>query len=678
MTPELGVCYYPEHWPEEVWEKDARDMRAMGLTWVRIAEFAWSRIEPQPGQFNWEWLDRAVGVLGAQGLHVVLGTPTATPPRWMLDKYPDMIALDKDGHPRKFGSRRHYCFSHEGYRKECARITEILAKRYGDNPHVVAWQVDNEYGCHETTISYSNSVRDGFRDWLAQKYQSPDALNRAWGNVFWSMEVSDFSQIELPNLTVTEPNPAHVLDFRRYASDQVVAFNRIQTNILRKHSPGRDLIHNFMGRVTDFDHFDVSVDLDVASWDSYPIGNLERFGRDNEWKNWYMRAGDPDFQAFHHDLYRGCGQMRGADAQNPGGNEHHRGEDVREKALHEVKIGRFWVMEQQPGPVNWAPYNPAPYPGAIELWAWEAFPAGADVVSYFRWRQAPYAQEQMHAALNRPDGSPDRAYGEAQQVSRELAELPDATTEKARVALIFDYASLWATDIQPQGADYDGFALVMEFYSALRQLGQSIDVLPSNADLAGYKLIVVPQLLMVDEGFAERLQQSGAHAVFGPRCGSRTSDHNIPDNLPPGSLQNLIPMKIDRVESLRPGIGAPVETYGRFVKWAEQVSTDDNLIILRTQDGHPALIRNQTYSYMAGWADPPLMHHILRDALNSADLTVEETGDDVRIRDRGKLRTIVNYAPKPKEVGHLIAKSDEILIGSSTLDVAGVTIVRKS
>ena len=148
-----------------------------------------------------------------------------------------------------------------------------LAERYGGNPHIAAWQIDNEYGCHQSVLSYSEAARAGFRDWLAQKYQSPDALNRAWGNVFWSMEYGDFAQVDLPNLTVTEPNPSHELDFRRYSSDQVVAFNKLQTDILRAHTDA-PLIHNYMGRVLEFDHFDVGADLDIASWDSYPIGFL--------------------------------------------------------------------------------------------------------------------------------------------------------------------------------------------------------------------------------------------------------------------------------------------------------------------------------------------------------------------------------------------------------------------
>ena len=205
MKRTLGVCYYPEHWPETQWAVDAARMAKLGLTWVRIGEFAWCRMEPTPGKYDWDWLDRAIETLGNAGLKVVLGTPTATPPRWMLAKHPDMLALDRDGKQRGFGSRRHYCFSHRPYRAECAKIVTAMAERYGRNPHVAAWQTDNEYACHDTTLSYSAAATQAFRDWLAQRYQSPDALNRAWGNVFWSMDYGGFDEITLPNLTVPRP-----------------------------------------------------------------------------------------------------------------------------------------------------------------------------------------------------------------------------------------------------------------------------------------------------------------------------------------------------------------------------------------------------------------------------------------------------------------------------------------
>ena len=181
MTPKLGVCYYPEHWPQHLWETDAKEMAELGLSLVRIGEFAWSGIEPEPGQYQFEWLDKAIEILGGAGLQIILGTPSATPPRWMVDKFPDMLAVDRDGNPRKFGSRRHYCFSHDGYREASADMCERLAKRYAKNPHIYAWQIDNEYGCHDTILSYSESARRAFQGWLEKKYGDIQALNAAWG-----------------------------------------------------------------------------------------------------------------------------------------------------------------------------------------------------------------------------------------------------------------------------------------------------------------------------------------------------------------------------------------------------------------------------------------------------------------------------------------------------------------
>ena len=169
----LGVCYYPEHWPEDWWEQDARRMREAGITYVRIGEFAWSRYEPQRGQFDWGWLDRAIEVLGKAGLKVVLGTPTCTPPKWLVDDNPDMIPVDEQGRPRGFGSRRHYTFSSEAYWNESRRIVEILTARYGENPHVVGWQTDNEYGCHDTILSWSETDLKAFRQWLRKTLPVP-------------------------------------------------------------------------------------------------------------------------------------------------------------------------------------------------------------------------------------------------------------------------------------------------------------------------------------------------------------------------------------------------------------------------------------------------------------------------------------------------------------------------
>ena len=254
---QLGVCYFPEHWDPADWPADAAEMRALGIDFVRIGEFSWGVTEPEPGITKLDWMQDSLDLLHSHDIKVVLCTPTATPPKWLVDSMPDMLATDRNGQLRSFGSRRHYSFAHMGYRREAARITRLVADRFGTHPAVIGWQTDNEYGCHNTTLSYGPVDLAGFRDWLAQRYQSVDALNRTWGNVFWSMQYGNFDEVELPNLTVTEANPAHWLDFYRFTSQMVAEFNQLQVDILRELSPGRDIIHNFMGRILDFDHYDV-------------------------------------------------------------------------------------------------------------------------------------------------------------------------------------------------------------------------------------------------------------------------------------------------------------------------------------------------------------------------------------------------------------------------------------
>lgn len=652
----LGVCYYPEHWPEERWAEDARMMAEAGITHVRIGEFAWSRIEPDPGHYDWNWLDRAFETLHARGLGVVLGTPTATPPKWLVDAMLDMLAVGADGKVRGFGSRRHYCFSHQGYRRECARIVTELAKRYGQHPALVAWQTDNEYGCHDTVESYSPAALAGFRDWLAQKYQSPDALNRAWGNVFWSMEYRSFDEIDLPNLTVTEPNPSHAMDFQRYSSDQVVAFNRLQTEIIRVHSPGVPVAHNFMGRFVAFDHFAVSRDLDIATWDSYPIGFLDRDTEDEDNKRRYLGVGDPDNQALHHDLYRACGQVRNGQAD-----------------------GRWWVMEQQPGPVNWAPWNPAPFPGAVRLWAWEAFAAGAEVVSYFRWRQPSFAQEQMHEALLLPNGAANEAYEVCRRVSGELERIGAmAEPQRSDIALVFDYESAWAWAIQPQGRDFDYFDLVLRFYRALRQWGLSVDVVPPEPDaVAGRKFIVVPGLFAGSEGFVDALAASDATILLGPRTGSKSADFAISDGLPPGPFRTLIDLKIRRVESLPPFVDVPLEGGGRFDGWREFLVPGSGVDIRRmSEDGHAAHVRHGRVHYLGGRPDAETAKSIVGELLREAGIETVDLHRDIRVRDNGGIRYVFNYGPETVDVG-MLADSADVLFGDKQLGPRDVLAIRR-
>ncbi len=634
----LGCCYYPEHWPEAIWADDARRMVEMGLTRVRIGEFAWSRIEPEPGRYDWSWLDRAIDTLRAAGLGIILGTPTATPPKWLVDRMPDMLAVDAQGRERRFGSRRHYCFSHLGYRAECARIVAALADRYGKHPGIVAWQTDNEYGCHDTVVSYSAAAAQGFRHWLAARYPDVGALNAAWGNVFWSQEYRTFDEIDPPHLTVTEPNPAHVLDYRRFASDEVVAFNRLQVDILRSASPGRDIVHNYMGFFTEFDHHAVSRDLDVATWDSYPIGFLEQFWFSRDDKLRYARQGHPDIAAFHHDLYRGCAK------------------------------GRWWVMEQQPGPVNWAAHNPAPLPGMVRLWTLEAAAHGAELVSYFRWRQAPFGQEIHHAGLLRPDRVDDVGAHEARAAAGDLATLGELGAPAKSVALLFSYEAVWLFEAQPQGRSFRYMELVFECYSALRRLGLDVDILPTDAALDGYRMVVAPSLPILDAALVTRLKQLDILVLFGPRSGSRTGDCQIADGLPPGPLQSAIPILIPRVESLREGLTEQGDGF-EITRWFEHVETALAPDIALS-DGRGIVYRAGGLRYLAGWPDAALLERLLREMAAEGGLSVTALPRDIRIRRAGDVTFAFNYGPEAFDLTALT--NGPPIIGDALLPPAGV------
>lgn len=638
----LGCCYYPEHWPEAIWADDARRMVEMGLSRVRIGEFAWSRIEPEPGHYDWGWLDRAIATLHAAGLGIILGTPTATPPRWLVDTMPDMLAVDARGQARRFGSRRHYCFSHQGYRAECTRIVTALAERYGAHAAIVAWQTDNEYGCHDTVVSYSAAAAQAFRGWLAALYGSIAALNAAWGNVFWSMEYRAFDEIDPPNLTVTEPNPAHVLDYRRFASDEVVAFNRLQVDIFRAASPGRDIVHNFMGFFTQFDHHAVSRDLDVATWDSYPIGFLESFWFDREAKLRYARQGHPDIAAFHHDLYRGCGN------------------------------GRMWVMEQQPGPVNWAAHNPAPLPGMVRLWTLEAAAHGAELVSYFRWRQAPFGQEMHHAGLLRPDSVDAAGAHEARAAADDLATLGDLGPPPKSVALLFSYEAAWLFETQPQGRSFRYLELVFAFYSALRRLGLDVDILASDATLDGYAMVVVPSLPILDDALVTRLATLDVPVLFGPRSGSRTVDFQIPEGLPPGPLRTALPITVSGVESLREGLVEQGDGF-EIACWFEHVDAAiEPEIILK--DGRGIVYRAGSLRYLAGWPDEALLDRMVVKMALEVGLPTMPLPRDLRLRRSGGLIFAFNYGQQPIDLTSIT--SDPLIIGTMLLAPAAVAAWR--
>lgn len=621
----LAVCDYPEHVCADDWTMHAEQQKQLGLSFVRLAEFSWAKIEPSEGQYDWKWLDQAIAIYQSYNLDVVLGTPTATPPAWLIGKNPEILPVDENGLVKRFGSRRHYDHASETYRKECARIVEQMARRYGDHPAVIGWQTDNELGHEGTAMSYGGASAERFPLWLEQKYQSLDTLNAAWGCAFWSQTYTDWQQIRPPNLTaVRQANPSHMLDYKRFCSAMIEEFQALQIAILRRLSPKAFITHNFVIFSAESDLYRLAKDLDFVAWDSYPIGMLEFFAtwESEETKTKYARTGHPDLVSFNHDLYRG------------------------------LKNGKdFWVMEQQCGHANWAQYNPLPAQGAVKLWTAQAWAHGASSVVYFRWRACHMAQEIMHSGLLRQDGSQDRGYADVQDIN--AADFP-LSEVNAKVAILHDYDCLWIYDQQSHNQDLSYWHQFMLFYSVLRGLGIDLDIIhPSQLPLKNYALVVAPCLTLISKHTAQCLDDTAQTTpiVFGPRTAFRSETGLVANRGQFELIQSLVKCQMTNFDSLRPGLNQQLinkqsKQNHQAKLWCEGYSApSDN--VSHIYSGGPleqqaAVVNNQNVT-VVGALSETLITEVLQDALDNVSIEHAILPDGVRISRRGSHTLVTNF-----------------------------------
>jgi len=512
MNPNVkrfGADYYPEHWPEERWPEDARLMREAGFNVVRMAEFAWVKMEPAEGRFDFGWLRRAVDILHGEGISVVLGTPTAAAPAWLMQAHPEIYRVNEQRQRATFGARQFMCVNAPEFRKASRRIVGAMAAELGAHDAVIGWQTDNEFG----PLCYCDICQAGFQRWLREKYGSLDALNDAWGTIFWSQTYSDWAQIPLPWATSGGANPGLYLDYRRFMADSYVTFQREQVEILRKHSPGRFITHNFMGFPKDvLDYYKLAEDLDFVSWDNYPQGGAPV---------------DPVAIALSHDYTRG------------------------------MKRKRFWIMEEQSGPAGWGHMCPTPKSGQIREWTRQAIAHGAEGIVYFRWRPARFGTEQYwHGILNH-DGSVNRRYEEIKKIGDEIkrGDIPDFPPDRAGAAILVDCDSRFALQAQPGNPQFSYFEHVLAYYRALYDQACPIDVIPADSDLAGYQFVVAPTLFVLKPQVARRLAdfvRRGGMLVTTFRTGVKDEYNRIVNEPLPGLLREVCGVEVVEYHSPLP------------------------------------------------------------------------------------------------------------------------------
>lgn len=510
----LGTCYYPEHWPENLWEEDLERMLECGIQVIRIAEFAWSKVEPYEGVFTYEFFDRFLDLAREKGMKVIFCTPTATPPAWLTEKYPEVLNGTIDGVLFRHGGRRHYNYNSPVYQEKTRIITEAFASHYGPHPAVIGWQIDNELNCERDEF-YSESDTAAFRVFLQKKYGSLDKLNEAWGTTFWNQTYTDWKEVHIPRTTPSNnTNPHEVLDYTRFISDSACRYAKLQSDIIRKYvKPGDFITTN--GLFSNLDNQRMAGEsLDFIMYDSYPNfaftkENYEKFSATLQDRMWS----------------RNLTEVR---AVSP----------------------NFGIMEQQSGANGWnnRMAAPTPKPGQMTLWTMQSAAHGADYVSYFRWRTCTMGTEIYWHGILDYSGRENRRLREIREIHRKFQAISEAAGSRyeARTAVLKDYDNIWDAQLDIWHGDVDRLSQQSLFLAAQKS-HTPMDYVYLREDttaenLKKYQVIFYPHPVIVNQQRAAILEEyveAGGCLVLGCRSGYKDMTGKCVMDRLPGLLAKM-------------------------------------------------------------------------------------------------------------------------------------------
>lgn len=574
----LGTCYYPEHWNPVLWREDLQRMKKNGIFTIRIAEFAWNKIEPREGEFTYTFFDDFLDVAESENMKVIMGTPTATPPVWLTEKYPEVLNCNIDGVKYRHGMRRHYNYNSPVYQRLCARIVEKSAAHYAKRPCVIGWQIDNELNC-EASEFYSESDTTAFRKFLKKKYGTLDALNEAWGTVFWNQTYNEWEEIFVPRKTIhNSTNPHQVLDYSRFISESAIHFAKIQSDILRKYiKPGDFITTNGMFGNLD-NHRLTDETLDAYTYDSYP-----NFA--------YCLAADPKNNQNLNDRRWSMHLM-----------------EVRSICPH------FGIMEQQSGANGWNTRMeaPSPKPGQLKLWAMQSIAHGADFVSFFRWRTCTFGTEMYWHGILDYDNRDNRKLAEVKDVFARISAIQETASADcvSSIGLIRDYDNIWDSQLDKWHLRLSKKSEKMIF-KACELTHTPMDMVylldcTEVEELLKYKVLFYPHALILTPSRVALLKQyveAGGTLIIGARCGQKDSTGKCVMAPMPGLLAPVTGTNVRDFTFIGPADdkmtmdwdGESIETgiFSDILECTADSSTDAKVLATYSGDyyqGRPALI----------------------------------------------------------------------------------------
>ncbi|MBG6058903.1 beta-galactosidase [Cryobacterium sp. MP_M5] len=587
----FGCDYNPEQWSPEVWVQDVALMQEAGVDLVAINIFGWSQLEPRPGEYDFTALDAVIDLLHAGGIRVNLGTGTSSPPPWLTTLHPEILPMTEDGTTRYPGGRQAWCPSSAVFRERALALVEKVAERYGSHPAIALWHVSNELGCHNA-LCYCDDTAAAFRVWLQARYGNIDALNAAWGTSFWSQRYGQWNEILTPRLTLSSRNPGQALDFHRFSSDELLDYYRREAAVLRRHSTV-PVTTNFMvaAHIKNLDYWSWAPDVDVVANDHY---------LDN-------RLAEPTTElAFAADLTRG------------------------------LAGGAPWLlMEHSTGAVNWQPVNLAKTPGEMARNSLTHVARGADAVCYFQWRASLQGSEKFHSALVPHAGTDTELWRDVVDLGAAIGRLGElaGTTVVADAAIIFSWQAQWAGDGESRPSHEVRYLdQVLAAYTALHELGITVDVVSPNADLSGYRLVVAPALYLVSDEQAANLTgyvAAGGHAVVTFFSGIVDEDDRVRTGGYPGAFRDLLGITVEEFFPLAPGGQLALDTGAAASLWTERLRPTGAEVIARYLNGPlagiPAVTRNPhgagTAWYLATALEAGALRDLMRTVAQQARVT---------------------------------------------------------
>lgn len=638
----LGVCYYPEHWEESLWQDDLKRMKEHGIEIIRVAEFAWSLMEREEGIFDFSFWDRFLELARKEKMQVIFCTPTATPPAWLTEKYPEVLNADADGHLLYHGLRRHYNLTSPKYLELCGRLVEKMGEHFNQFDCIIGWQIDNEINC-EINEYYADSDHKAFRDYLKEKYRTLEELNEKWGTVFWNQTYTDWEQIYLPRRTTMGlggANPHLKLEQKRFISHAAIAFMAKQAVILKTTAGDRFITTNGIFSEIDYQAL-MEAGLNFICYDNYP-----NFA--------YEMAVSPEAK-------------QGMKDRNSSFNL------ARVRSISPL----FGVMEQQSGPGGWNSrmMQPSPKPGQMRLWTWQAIAHGADMVSYFRWRTCNVGTEIYWHGLNDYSNLPNRRLKELTQIHKEILAVDGIAghTFEAKVAILTDWDNTWDGESDCWHGPLRNFSMD-GWFKALQKNHVPFDFVDFRDTtqvevLSAYDLVVYPHATILNEQRTAVLKsyvEQGGQLIMGSRTGYKDEYGRCPMRAMPGPAADLCGVRVVDFTLLGPldeeeyleweGEKVPAPVFNDILEPLEEKHSEVKATFCNNYySGQPALVCKQqgkgTAWYLgAGFAEGTAALFLKKLSIESPAKGKLELPPQIELTIRGSRMFLLNYDNASYEV----------------------------